>query len=82
MTGVSEIAESGNRLATLRALRDRLAREIDRDPEPRDLAALSSRLEKVLAEIDGLSGPEEHDAVDELRRKRAERLAGAEASGS
>lgn len=42
------------RRATLVALRDALAEAIDEKPEPRDLAALSLRLEKVVAELDGL----------------------------
>lgn len=79
---IGEVAASGDRLATLEALRDRLAREIDAGPEPRDLASLSRRLEAVLEQIDGLKDGSEDDAVDELRRKRAERMAGTGTEGS
>jgi hypothetical protein len=78
---IGEIAKQGDRLKTLEALRDRLAEEIDKGPEPRDLAALSSRLEKVLAEIDGLGGVE-GDAVDEIKAQRVKRLAGTGTEGS
>jgi hypothetical protein len=65
----------------LEALRDRLAVEIDKNPEPRDLAALSMRLEKVLAEVDALGGVE-GDAVDDIKAQRVKRLAGTGTAGS
>jgi len=76
---VSEAAASGDRRATLEALRDKLAATIDSWVEPKELAALSLRLERVLEELDGLSDDADRDIADELRAKRAERLA---ASGS
>lgn len=50
-------ARDGDRLRTLRALRDRLAREIDETRSARDVAALSRQLTEVLAEIDDLAPP-------------------------
>ena len=81
---VSEAVRVG-RVEGLVALRDRLALEIDSNPEPRDLAALSTRLEKVLEQIDGLKESDGGDLDDELERRRLEKqggLAGAEAAGS
>lgn len=72
---VSEAAETGDRRATLEALRAKLAATIDGWVEPKELAALSMRLERVLEQLDDLGSSESHDAVDDLRRKRAERLA-------
>jgi hypothetical protein len=50
-------ARGGDRLATLRALRDRLAKEIDETRSARDVAALSRQLTEVLAEIEALAPP-------------------------
>lgn len=52
------IASEGDRLATLEALRDRIARSID-NPKTlaRDLAALSNRMVQILTEIDELKKP-------------------------
>ncbi len=78
---IGETARTGDRLETLRALRDRLADEIDAGPEPRDLAALSTRLERVLEQIGELGDDDNGDIVDELRSKRAERLAATGSEG-
>lgn len=47
---------SGSRLVALRALRDRLARDLDECESKRDVAALSQRLMDVLEQIDELGG--------------------------
>lgn len=65
---------SGERLAKLEWLRDTYQTAIEGGLEPRDLAAVGSRLEKVLAEIDGLTD-DTSDLSDELARRRSERLA-------
>lgn len=62
-------------------LRDTYQRAIEEGLEPRDLAAVGSRLEKVLAEIDGLE-TDDSDLDDELAARRSERLARAETAGS
>ena len=71
-------AASGDRLATLRDLRDVLASSIEACESMRDLAALSGRLQAVLAEIDELSPTEQEvDAVDEIAKRRDARRSGA-----
>lgn len=68
---VHEHATSGDRLKTLQALRDHLARAIDDCDSLRDLAALAGRLQSVLEEIAELAPPEQKgDAVDEIAQRR------------
>ncbi len=76
---LAAITAAGDRGASLRALRDRLAGAID-DPScpPRDLAALSRQLTLVLGELDRLPAAEASD-VDDLRAARAARQARAAA---
>ena len=75
-------AASGDRLATLNDLRDHLAAAIASCDSLRDLAALSGRLQAVLAEIAELAPAEEKgDAVDEIAKRRAARRSGG-AKGS
>lgn len=74
---LSESAQSGDRLRTLRELRDHLAVSIEGCESLRDLASLSARLQSVLAEIDELgSGEAGGDVVDEIARRRAARRSG------
>lgn len=74
---LSESAQSGDRLRTLRELRDHLAVSIEGCDSLRDLASLSARLQSVLAEIDELgSGEAGGDVVDEIARRRAARRSG------
>lgn len=70
-----DAATSGDRLATLRALRDKLAAEIDTCESGRDLAALSRQLTLVLGEIADLSPTAEVDVVDEIAARRNHRRA-------
>jgi len=79
---VRDAAASGDRLRTLRALRDRLADEIDVCDSPRDLAPLTRELSRVMAEIDALAPPESKGTpLDELAKRRAARGANAPGSG-
>jgi hypothetical protein len=75
------VAAHGDRLDTLRALRDRLAREIHQSGSARDVAALSRQLRETLAEVDRLGAKttitQEDTTFDELSRRRADRGAGA-----
>src|SRR5690606_4133179 len=75
--GLPEVTASGDRRASLEALRQVLARAIEAGPSPRDLAALSRQLTAVMAELDTLSAPKEVSPVDELAARRAARLAAA-----
>ena len=75
---VFEAAESGDRVAALRALRGSLAREIDACESSRDLPALSRQLVMVMRELHELAPPAaEVDEVDEIAQRRAARHAGS-----
>lgn len=80
---LSESAESGDRLATLRDLRDLLARQIEACESLRDLAALSGRLQAVLDQIAELEPKKaEGDGIDEIAQRRSARRASpAKSSG-
>jgi len=51
---VAEAAQSGDRRDLLVAMRDRIAKTISEDCPPRDLAALTRRLQDIAKEIDQL----------------------------
>lgn len=76
-------AKAGARLGTLRALRDRLARQIDGTDSARDVASLSQRLMDVLVQIDELGGGEQakpkETGLSDFERRLAERQATAKA---
>lgn len=74
---LSESAASGSRLTALQDLRDILARRIEACDSMRDLAALTGRMQAVLAEIDELSPKEAvGDSIDEIAARRAARRSG------
>jgi hypothetical protein len=73
---VASAAESGDQLKALKALRDKLAREIDECGSKRDLAALARQLSAVLADIEAFRPPR-ISKRDELAAKRARRRAAA-----
>jgi hypothetical protein len=73
---IAAAAEKGDRAATLEALRDRLAREIDQADSPEDVAVLSARLTDVLAQLAAISPTTKVSTVGQLARKRRERRAG------
>lgn len=82
MPSLSASASSGDRLQTLRDLRDLLAVQIEGCESLRDLAALSGRLQAVLSEIAELTPKEEQgDGIDEIARRRSARRSGS-AKGS
>ena len=76
-SGLSQVAATGDVAATLRALRDRLAREIETCGQARDVAALSRQLTDVLQRIAALPSEQKGTPLDELAKRR--RLAGAAA---
>ena len=53
-----EAAASGDRRATLIALRDAIARTIQSCESGRDMASLSKRLMEVMDELDALTDPD------------------------
>jgi hypothetical protein len=79
---LSAAASSGDRVDTLRELRDLLARQIESCESGRDVAALSRQLTTVLAEISELLPSEKVDAVDEISARRNSRRAGAAPSAA
>lgn len=75
-SGLIESAHSGDRLKTLEALRDLLARQISECDSMRDTAALSNQLRATLTEIDQLAPKVDvGDPVDEIAQRRAARRA-------
>jgi hypothetical protein len=77
--GLSESAASGDRLAALRDLRDLLVTTITATDSPRDVAALSRQVTDVLAqiaEVEADAPDQTGTALDELRKRRAERESG------
>lgn len=79
---LSTSAESGDRLQTLKDLRDLLAVNIQECDSMRDLASLSGRLQAVLEEIARLEPKKaEGDGIDEIAKRRAARRSGT-AKGS
>lgn len=80
---LKESAASGDRVATLRALRDLLAAEIEGCGSARDVAALSRQLTMVMVEIAELAPPvaKKGTPLDELRARRTARGATSKSSG-
>lgn len=71
MAKLLEAAKTGDKRATLIALRDKLAETIENCESGRDMAANSKRLMEVMAEIEALPDPEEtkESKHDRLKRK-------------
>lgn len=54
---LAQVAATGDRLATLRAMRDRLAAQIDETNSGRDVASLTKQLQEVIDRIAALEPP-------------------------
>ena len=67
MANLIDAAASGNRRATLEALRDKIASSIQDCESGRDVAALSKRLMEVMGELDTLPQPSDDDELAELQ---------------
>lgn len=77
-SSIEAVAETGDRRRTLEALRQVIAQAVDDDPSPRDLAALTRRLQLLMGEIAALPEPKREESVlDEIARRRAAREATA-----
>jgi hypothetical protein len=61
---IAAAAKTGDRATTLRALRDRIAAEVDAGVPARDLASLSARLMAIAAELDHLDSGKEPSPLD------------------
>lgn len=75
MTNLIEAAKSGDKRATLIALRDKLAETIQNCESGRDMASNSKRLMEVMAEIEALPDPKakrksKHDRLKEKLENR------------
>jgi hypothetical protein len=71
---IADAAATGDEIATLRAMRDKLAADMDEAP-PAVVAQISGRLEAVLKRITELGGAGEttlDDVLAERRRLRAD----------
>lgn len=75
MTNLIEAAKSGDKRATLIALRDKLAETIQNCESGRDMASNSKRLMEVMAEIEALPDPAEKKVSkhDRLKSKHENR---------
>lgn len=73
---IAAVASTGDRVATLEAMRDKLAADMDAAP-PTVTAQLAARLQAVLAELAEIAAPKKVSSLDELDARRAARLAAA-----
>lgn len=72
---LSTVVAEGDRRASLVALRDHLAAQLE--SSERDQAALARQLTMVLREIAELPNPAEESKVDDLANRRARRISTA-----
>ena len=75
MTNLVDAAKSGDKRATLIALRDKLAQTIQECDSGRDMASNSKRLMEVMAELEAMPDPEakKESKHDRLKRKHEAR---------
>lgn len=71
MTNLVDAAKSGDKRATLIALRDKLAQTIQECDSGRDMASNSKRLMEVMAELEAMPDPDakKESKHDRLKRK-------------
>ncbi len=80
MGSVSDAAATGDYRATLAALRDKLAEQLEQC-EPAVAAQIAGQLRQVLKDLAALPAPREGSKLDEVRaRREARRGAGAKAA--
>jgi hypothetical protein len=70
---LAEISQTGDRLASLELLRDRLAQAIDDCDNPRDIPGLALRFTDVMSQIDDLPQRRDTSKADEIAARRAAR---------
>ena len=71
MLKIEEVAEKGNNLETLKALRQNIARAIDSSSSGRDISSLSRQLQLVLDRIAELEAQQQEEvSVLEIVRER------------
>jgi hypothetical protein len=69
---LADVVKHGDRRASLEAIRDRVALELE-SAGGRDVAALAKQLTDVIRELDSLPNSERKSAVDDLSSARAAR---------
>lgn len=79
-TSVAPAMASGDRRKSLIALRDQLAERLDATSSARDAATMARQLAAIVSELDGLGPARGWSKRDELRAKRAARLAAGRAA--
>ena len=77
VSGLEGVVRGNDYRASLVALRDFLARQLDQCESLRDVASLSARLSAVLADIEALPNKAEVSAADEIAQRRASRRTGS-----
>ncbi len=75
MTNLVDAAKSGDKRATLIALRDKLAETIQNCDSGRDMASNSKRLMEVMAELEQMPDPtaKKESKHDRLKKKHEKR---------
>lgn len=71
-----DVVAAGDRLASLVALRDRLAADLDEATAARDVAPLVLRLTDVLEQIEAMPTSRQTSAADEIAARRSKRRSG------
>ena len=78
---IADAAATGDRRLALEAMRGKLAADMDVAP-PAVVAQIAGRLAAILQELDGLPTQGKVSTLDELERRRVDRLAKAVKSPS
>ena len=78
---IFDVVTEGDTRKSLAALRDRLARDIDKEKDAKITVQLAKELRAVIGELDNLPQGKGVSAVDEVARKRAERRTRTSAQG-
>lgn len=73
-----EVAEKGDRIETLTALRDYLANALDECQSDRDRASISGRLMDCLDKLDGILPVEMETPAERIKRRAEDRRAAAQ----
>ena len=72
---IASAAATGDRRKTLEAMRDKLAKDMDKAP-PAVVAQIAGRLAAILTDLANLPG-KERSKSDDLAKRRADRVAAA-----
>ena len=74
MYSLEDISAAGDDLATLKALRQKIAAAIDNSNSGRDIAALSRQLSLVMDSIREMEAQNKHTEIEDLLAKRDRKL--------